>query len=154
MKVKSQFHVPDQSYSFDSLAWVSPEITVTFAFGLTNKMSLQGKTPDEGGDWETGIFGPDEWGEGFFAQYGFQQKRGWFLDSALYLGPTKTISNLRYDRAYCTDHEKSCTVEFSRELDVHPKIETGQEYLVLTATNSSLAPEDWLAGVYTPITFG
>ena len=55
---------------------------------------------------------------------------------------------------YCTNSDKSCTIEFSRKLNVHPKINTGTEYYAVTATSLSTAPDAWLVSTYKPVTIG
>ena len=115
MKFKSQPHYADPSYKIDDLAWIFPELKLTMAFGLTNDMSLRG-TYETGQNWAN--FSSDDWGHGFYAQYGFQQKRGWFVDSFTYVGPSKQAGKLQYDGLYCNNSEKSCEISFSLDLYV------------------------------------
>jgi len=121
MKFKSQPHSVDHSYKFDDLAWITPELKLTYAFGITNDQSLKGRIGGSAGtDWSKGIFSSDEWGEGFFSEYGFQRKSGWFTDSYLFDGASRSNTNLSMEAFYCTNSDKSCSIEFSRELTDYP----------------------------------
>ena len=68
--------------------------------------------------------------------YGLQSNHGAFIDDFKYVDGARYSGNMRYDMAYCTDSEKSCTVVFSMDLD-ESEIELGQEYQVISATNAS-----------------
>ena len=155
MKFKSQPHRVDNSYKLDDLKWINPELKLTFSAAITNDPSLEGKIGGSSGtDWSKGIFASDEWGEGFFAEYGFQRKYGWFTDSFLYSGASRLDTNLNMDAFYCTNSDKSCTIEFSRDINVFPTIIPGEEYYIVTASSLSTAPSAWLVSAYKPVTVG
>jgi len=56
-------------------------------------------------------------------------------------GDTEMGSNLSMDKFYCTNWEKSCTIEFSRDLNVYPYIKPGSEYYIFSYTELSTTSE-------------